>query len=220
MLFGGILLILLLTFLAVRLLSGRKEKAPEAAVSASVSEISAAADHMDAVEEPAPTVTPEAENTEAGETDRSEMVSEDETGLVTALVTKYFNGLASRDPEAVRACVDTLSEEDAVQVEENTQITSYKDVQVYTFEGTDEQSRAAFVSYTYTVEGSEAEIPALTQFYVYDIGNGDWRLASDPSDEAVQQRLQELTQSEAVQTLISTVQAQYDQVVAEHPELQ
>ncbi|MDO4617695.1 MAG: hypothetical protein Q4B03_09655 [Lachnospiraceae bacterium] len=233
-LFGGILLILLITVAAVRLITGRNSSSTPAAETGSVSAASsltedtdnssaAADDESEDSEENSETESQEAiadEEDASEESVSSVMTEESADSEITTLISAYFAGLAARDPEAVRACVDTLSEEDAQQVAENSQITSYTDVQVYTFDGIDASSKTAFVSYSYTVNGSDAVIPALTQFYAYDTGNGDWRLASDPSEEAVQQRIQELVQTESVQNLIIQIQVQYDQVLAEHPELQ
>ncbi len=234
MLAGAIILILLVIFIAVRLISGRTgdqtaESTAESAVTA-VSELPDAedTDHLAETEESTEAVSTseaeEAAETEAAETAEetasAELTKEADASVIAGLVNTYFQGLAAADPETVRSCVDTLSDEDYQSVAENTAVTSYTDVEVYTSAGTDDTSRAVYVSYKYTVSGSDVEIPGLTQFYAYDTGDGDWRLASDTSGETIQARFQELAQTEEVQNLISQVQAAYDQVMAEHPELQ
>lgn len=224
MLFGGILLIILIAVLAVKLISGKmgdNASIQPAVKSESVAEESNSAtdiDHMDSnvSETPVPEVTPETEEKPAEE----EMTKETDSSIAANLVHKYFEGLSAKDPQAVRYCVDVFTEEDSRQVLENTQITSYSDVEVYTCDGLDEQSKVAFVSYSYTMAGSDVAIPALTEFYVYDTGDGDWRLASDVSDAEIQNRVKELAETEAVQEMIRSVQEKFDQVQQEHPELQ
>ncbi len=220
-LIGGILLFLLIAFFLIRWLSGGPDRTDSASVSVSESVQAASESEPEAEEGDAEVAGEQSSSAEAEEESAAaeEMVQESSEGIVTSLVNSYFAGLSARDPEAVRACVDVLSEEDYQQVAENTQVTSYTDVTVYTFDGLDDSSKVAFVTYQYTVNGSDAVIPALTQFYAYDTGAGDWRLVSEP-DEAAQQRMQALIQEEAVQNIISEVQAQYDQVLSEHPELQ
>lgn len=227
MLFGAILVVLLITGLGLKFLSGKTtgadQKKEETKAETSVSADNEEAldkDHMDTAETtPEPVVVPDVEE-EKKEANLDDLTMEADGSKITDLVKKYFEGLSARNPQAVSECVDTFTEEDAQQVADNTQITSYKDVDVYTCEGTDDQSRVAFVSYYYTVAGSDAVIPALTQFYIYDTGNGNWKLAADTSDAAVQNRIDELSKTEAVQAMISTVRSEYDQVLSNHPELQ
>lgn len=228
LLFGGLLLIIVITMLLVKLLSGKTQdttpaqaetKTESTIESVSAEEEETAEDstnkeHLVAAATPTPTATPE-----ANETDAAEMTKEADAGMFTELIKKYFGGLSSQKPEVVRSCVDTFSDEDFQQVAENTQITSYTDIEVYTCPGTDDNSRVAFVKYHYTMAGSDVAIPALTQFYIYDRGDGDWRLASDTSDTAIQQRFSELTETDTVKAMISSVQEEYNQVISEHPEL-
>ncbi len=230
MLIGGILLILLVVFLVVRLISGGTGSSSSVTESTAAVSVEETSDQPDDTGDGAAAVSEsaaDAENTEAAEETAEDeeaasavMTREADESVIAILVKNYFAGLSARDPEAVRACVDTLSDEDYQQIAENTQITSYSDVEVYTFDGVESTSRVVFVSYSYTVSGSDAVIPALTQFYAYDTGDGDWRLASDTGEEAVQQRMEEMLQTDAVQNMIAEVQEQYDQVVAAHSELQ
>lgn len=228
MLFGGILVILLIAGLVIKLLSGSandtstaSETKAESVVKTDSEEEASNKDHMEgATVTPTPTAEADADADEKVQDAENDMTMEADSSMITSLIKTYFGGLATRNPVLVSSCVDTFTEEDSKQVLENTQITSYSNVEVYTCDGIDDKSRVAFVSYCYTVDGSEAEIPALTQFYVYDTGNEDWKLASDTSDAAVTNKIQELVQSEPVQEMITKVQQQYDQVMAEHPELQ
>lgn len=226
MLFGGILLIILIAVLTVKLISGKMgdnasvqpEVKSESVAVSSESDSAKDIDHMDSTVSDTPVleVTPEAEEKPA----EDEMTKETDSSIAANLVHNYFAGLSAKDPQAVRYCVDVFTEEDSRQVLENTQITSYSDVEVYTCDGLDEKSRVAFVSYSYTMAGSEVAIPALTEFYVYDTGDGDWRLASDVSDAEIQNRIKELAETEAVQEMIRSVQEKFDQVQQAHPELQ
>lgn len=223
MLIGAFLLLILITAGVVKLISGKKNSAEGSSLQTVAESVTGSSDSKSAEQEHAAaelTPIPAAVSAEADNEAENAVVREEDTGSIPTLIRAYFQGLSARDPETVRACVDTLSQEDAQQVTDNTQITGYQDVEVYTCDGMDEQSKVAFVSYLYTVDGSDAEIPALTQFYVYDRGDGDWRLASEITDTAVQNRIQELTQTEEVQAMIHQVQTRYDQVMTEHPELQ
>lgn len=229
MLIGGILVIIAIALLIVKLVSGgfggktpvKAETSTESVqtiptVKDPVDQEAADKEHEITVT-PTPSVTPST----TPEPEAEEITKEVDDSMVTSLIKSYFDGLSSKDPVRVAACVDSFSDDDARAVTENTQITSYSDVEVRTCKGTNEKSRIAFVSYCYTVAGSDVKIPALTEFYVYDIGDGNWRLASDiHMDPAVEGRIEELMTDENVAAMIEKVQKEFNQVLAEHPELQ
>lgn len=223
MLIGGVVAIIVIALLVIKLVSATTGSADaKAETTAESTEIAVPEDvsnkdHLivKSESEPEVTVTPEAEPEEP----EADMTKEVDSSMLTTLVKDYFEGLALRDPEKVRACVDVLSDEDYQQVLNNVQITSYNDVEVYTCDGLDEKSRVAFVSYKYTLADVDVAVPALTEFYIYEISEGDWRLASDTSDEKIENRIQELAKTDAVQAMIDKVQKEYDQFLAEHPEL-
>lgn len=225
MLIGGILLILLLSFLVVKLLSSVIGGSSKTGAETAVSE-AADYDHMSDMAESSsveeedegnPSETPDAA---AEDTEKQDvgMTKEAEGSVLVNLIQTYFDGLAAKNPEQVQSCVDVFTEEDYNQVVSNTQITAYKDITVYTCDGPDDASRIAFVSYSYTMADSDAEIPALTEFYIYQPA-GEWKLAANISDEGIQERIRLLAETDEVQDMIRTVQEKYDELMKAHPEL-
>lgn len=229
MLIGGILAIILIALLIVKLISGGfggQSPVKAETKSESTQQIVPSEKDPETIEHetevtptPAEVVVPEKED-ETKEDETEEFTKEVDNSMITNLIRNFFEGLAAKDPAQVENCTDALSDEDKQMILSDPH-TSYTDVEVITCDGTDEKSRIAFVSYYYTVDGSDVKIPGLTEFYIYDTGNGRWKLASDISTvQGVQERVNELKNDENVAEMVSKVQHEYDQVLSEHPELQ
>lgn len=163
-------------------------------------------------ETPAP--TPEAAETpkpSPAETEPEETGSPEQE--IQNLLTAYYQALSDKNPDGLSGLVDSLTAEDRQAVAENQVIASYSGVRTYVYAGADENSYVVLASYNYRYSGYDQSLPALTQFYVYGDGSGNYWLASDVPDSAAAARVQEVLGMPEVQQLISDTRAAYESVL-------
>lgn len=165
-------------------------------------------------EEPTPTPTA----TPTPTTEPTPALSQ-ENQPVQDLISTYYTALTNRDPDTVSGLVDSFGEEDRAAVAGNRLIESYSNVQTYTYPGEQADTYVVFVSYEYKYTDYEEQLPALTQFYVYPGEDGQLCLASEISDDSVQEYIQQVLGEPEVQALIGQVQAEYDAVLNSNEEL-
>lgn len=161
-----------------------------------------------------PTATPAATPTE--EPDRLERAKSD----VSEVVERYFEALGARDTETLSAYMEQLTEEDRAAVEANQQIGGYSNITVYSYKGAQDNSYVVLASYTYQYQGYDTEIPGLTQLYVFQKEDGKLCIASENTEANLETYINQVLEREDVQQLKNEVQAQYDEVMNNHPELQ
>lgn len=166
--------------------------------------------------EPTPeeTETPEAAETpkpSPAETEPEETGSPEQE--IQNLLTAYYQALSDKNPDGLSGLVDSLTAEDRQAVAENQVIASYSGVRTYVYAGADENSYVVLASYNYRYSGYDQSLPALTQFYVYGDGSGNFWLASDVPDSAAAARVQEVLGMPEVQQLISDTRAAYESVL-------
>ena len=166
--------------------------------------------------EPTPeeTETPEAAETpepSPAETEPEETGSPEQE--IQNLLTAYYQALSDKNPDGLSGLVDSLTVEDRQAVAENQVIASYSGVRTYVYAGADENSYVVLASYNYRYSGYDQSLPALTQFYVYGDGSGNYWLASDVPDSAAAARIQEVLGMPEVQQLISDTRAAYESVL-------
>ena len=133
---------------------------------------------------------------------------------VNALITSYYAALETKDPEAVRAVVDSLSDEDAAKVSEAAS-TSYTDIDVYTKKGEAEGTYLVYACYRYLTEGNAAALPGLSQLFVRTEDNGDLRIVTTELSEATQDYIDEVNGGADIKALVERVQTEYDSALAE-----
>lgn len=161
-----------------------------------------------------PTATPAATPTE--EPDGLERARSD----VSEVVERYFEALGARDTETLSAYMEQLTEEDRAAVEANQQIGGYSNITVYSYKGAQDNSYVVLASYTYRYQGYDTEIPGLTQLYVFQKEDGKLCIASENTEANLETYINQVLEREDVQQLITEVQAQYNEVMNNHPELQ
>jgi len=215
----GIILIAVVIFFVVRAILGRDDTevkdgaranvqvttvssdssrdSGEGAVTASTSgeqpetsSVSATSEDAESTAAPTPTPEPTAAPVPSG-------LNED-SGDITTAVTNYITSLAGTPG--------------------NEAVVSYDDVKVYTYPGVNENSAVAFASYTYTYADYSDKVPGLTELYLTRAEDGSFQVADSIPDNAAQY-MNTLSDNAEVQSLISTVTAQYQQVMAANPDL-
>ncbi len=159
-------------------------------------------------------VTPAATPTE--EPDRLERARSD----VSEVVEGYLEALGARDTASLSAYMEQLTEEDRSAVEANQQVEGYSNISVYSYPGAQDHSYVVLVSYTYRYQGYDTEIPGLTQLYVFQKEDGKLCIASEATEAGLETYINQVLEREDVKQLIAEVQAQYDEIMNNHPELQ
>ena len=155
-----------------------------------------------------PTPAPASENEPMGGELKENAVPE-----VNALITSYYAALETNDPEAVRAVVDNLSDEDAAKVAEAAK-TTYSDIKVYTKNGEAEGTYLVYACYKYLTEGNAASLPGLSQLFVHTNENGDLRVVTSELTEATQDFIDDVNKGSDIKALVERVQTEYDSAVA------
>jgi hypothetical protein len=165
---------------------------------------------------PVPSEGPQETATPAPE---EEPVLEPADSDVTAAVTGYLEALAAGDADSLAAYVDELSEEDRAVVENNQRIDAYSNIEVFTYPGPEEDTWVAFASYDYRYAGYDTALPGLTQLYLYQAADGKLQIASDTSEGEIAGYISGILEKEDVKELITSIQKEYDAVLAAHGDL-
>lgn len=133
---------------------------------------------------------------------------------VTTVINTYLSALAAGDADTAASVLETLDDEDRAAISQGLFANSYNNAEVYTYPGDVDGSYVVFVQYDYTYSGYSTSLPALTQFYVFTKDDGSLCIASEATQETKADYIASVTANEDVQTLISTVQGEYDAALA------
>ncbi len=159
-----------------------------------------------------PEATPEAES------EPEDALEQNAYPKVNALVEKYYTALGGRDTETLKTLVDNLDPSEETAIENSRYIESYSGVEAYTKPGTAEGSYVVLAVYDHKYTGYDTVLPGVSCMYVDTGDDGELYIVSEPTAEQ-QARIDEVTNSEDVQALITEKQQEYDDTVASDPEL-
>ncbi len=177
------------------------------------SEVSASAEE---VQRSAPAVSETSEESVESVSEETAASEESVSAVSESEEVDPAQGLTEDSGEAVRVINDYYK--NLLASDENTLIDSYSDIQVYTYPGQLQNEYIAFAEYTYKYKGYDAEIPALTEFYLWPDENDQLVIVEDiPSD--VLDYIHEAEKMDAVETLVVQAQNNYQYVMDSNPEL-
>ncbi len=132
---------------------------------------------------------------------------------VNELVTAYYTALTNRDTETLKTLVDQLDSSEETAIENSRYIESYNSVDTYTKPGVEDGSYVILAVYEHKYAGYDTVLPGVSCMYAAVGDDGTLRIVAEPSQEQ-QDRMDEVTNSEDVQALISEKQKEYDDTVA------
>lgn len=171
----------------------------------------------------APTPAAESEQASGQQDGAQEPAAEfaaENNAQVSAVATTYYQALVAKDMDTVRSCVDMLASEDETDILEENMVEAYNDIITYTWNGPEEGTYVAFVSYNCKYKNIDTQLPMLTELYMYTNGEGNLVIASDvESDARIAEAMSSALEQDAVKSLVGNVQASYDQAMESDAEL-
>ncbi|MBR1931945.1 MAG: SH3 domain-containing protein [Lachnospiraceae bacterium] len=161
------------------------------------------------------------------ETDENlEEVSEDvslkpnEDAAITALITTYYNAMASGDEETLRSICDVFSDADMLRTVETAKyIESYPELDIYTKKGPEEGSTIAFVYYKVVFANHEEQFPGYQAYYICTNENGELYIKRGDNSDEVNEYIQKINSQDDVIEFNNRIQVEYNEFMEAHPEL-
>lgn len=158
-----------------------------------------------------PETTPEAE-------DNQDLLEQNAYPEVNNLVKSYYTALTNRDTETLKTLVDQLDSTEETAIANSRYIESYTIDDVYTKSGVEEGSYVILAVYEHKYVGYDTVLPGVSCMYAAPGTDGSLKIISEPSQEQ-QDRMDQVTNSEDVQALVSEKQKEYDDTLASDAEL-
>ena len=143
----------------------------------------------------------------------------DGTETVTAVVEAYFDALNNADADSAAALLETVTEEDRIDILSGIYNRNYGSIRVYVYDREEENHAAVLVSYTYMLSGFAEHIPGLTEFCMWQKEDGSWLIASEETQRQYQQLMDEALSCEEGKSLVESVRNAFERVCAENPDL-
>lgn len=138
---------------------------------------------------------------------------------VNAIMSSYYNALASGDMETVKSLMDYISETDLIQLKnKNEFVESYNDINCYTRQGIDDSSYFVYVTYKAKFNGFETMVPGVTTHYVYTSEGGSLTIAKE-MNEQVNEALMLTSCQDDVVDIFNKVDVEYKEILAANEDL-
>lgn len=129
---------------------------------------------------------------------------------VSAVLQQYYTALGGKDIAEIRQLTDAMTDEEQAQIEAETDVESYEEVQTYTVSGPAEGTYVAFVNSKCKYQGIETTLPMLSEYYLYQTEDGSLKIMDDTdSDAAASEAMKSALDTEDVKNLIDQVQKDY-----------
>lgn len=162
--------------------------------------------------EPSKKTEQEKEPGESGKSEEEES-EEDDNALaknahpeVTALIEEFYAAWGQKDVSKMKELTDAFSKTDETKVTNADYIEEYRNVEVYTKPGLDENTYVVFASYDLKFKDVETPAPGLSVVYVYADEEGKYKIHNDDSDADIEECIEKTRQEADVKELISKVE--------------
>lgn len=186
---------------AVKTAGGEKSTSVSAAESAAGNEVSDSAANASA--QPA-----ENASSDSGTSDTQGLLTPSAEQDVVELIRDYYDALSTQNLAEVQKITDALPESEAASIS-STKV-SYRDVEVFTKNGPDENSRVVYAHYQYTGGDGDTVYPGLSQMFIRKGADGSWKIVFTELDQETSSHISRMTQEADVQALIAEVKAEYE----------
>lgn len=167
-----------------------------------------------------PDVQEEATPEPAAPEDAALVVNEDEA--IHALISQYYNAMASGDSTVMTAIYDEISENDLLRYEETAKyLSSIPAMDIYTKPGLEKGNTVVYVYYRLCfLNHEEQEIPGWQTFYVCDNGQGGLYIKNELNfTEEEKEYIVAVSAQDDVVEFNNRVSVEYNDLATEHPDL-
>ena len=170
--------------------------------------------------EPAQKTEQEKESGKSG--DSEEKTSEEKSGNalakdahpeVTTFVEAFYAAWGQKDVAKMKELTDAFSKTDETKVTNADYIEEYRNVEVYTKPGLEENSYVVFISYDLKFKDVETPAPGLSVIYVYQNEDGTYLIHNDESNAEIEECIEKTRQEEDVKELITQVEKELNAAI-------
>ncbi len=140
---------------------------------------------------------------------------------IQALVTAYYDTMASGDSAAMAALYDELTQSEQLRCEETAKYVDHTTVlEIYTKEGLDAGSKVVYAYYKLCFINHEEEVPGFYTFYVCDNGQGNLYIKNEKNfTEDEKQYVVDVSEQDDVVEFYNRVTVEYNELMEGNPQL-
>lgn len=143
-------------------------------------------------------------------------LEENAVAPVNELMNRYYTALADGDVDALVQIKNHISDVEKLYIEKKSSyIERYENIVCYTKAGLSEDSYLVYAYNEAKIQDIEMTVPALNTFVVYKNEAGDYYIYEGDLEDNTFQYFQELSAQDDVTNLCNTVQAKYNEAIAE-----
>lgn len=139
---------------------------------------------------------------------------------VNTVVKNYYDAMAKGDLLTVASLNAYLDDVQKIRIEEQSKfIESYPEITVYTKPGLEENAYVAYVCSKTKFSDLELPLPGMQTFYIAPDETGDYHISDGTYDEAIYEYIKSITLQDDVVDLNNRVVVEYNDILAENPEV-
>ncbi len=139
---------------------------------------------------------------------------------VNTVVKNYYDAMAKGDLLTVASLNTYLDDVQKIRIEEQSQfIENYPEIVVYTKPGIEENTYIAYVCSKTKFSDLDIALPGMQTYYVYPDEAGDYHISDGTYDETIYEYISTVTLQDDVVELNNRVVVEYNDILAENPEV-
>ena len=147
-------------------------------------------------------------------------LEENAVASINELMAQYYSALADGDVDTLAGIKNYISDVERLYIEKKSNyIEKYENIVCYTKVGLTEDSYLVYAYNEAKILDIETAVPALNTFVVYKNENGEYYIYEGDLEDNVFHYFQELSGQDDVTNLCNTVQAKYNETIAEDEKL-
>ncbi len=147
-------------------------------------------------------------------------LEENAVAPINELMAQYYSALADGDVDTLAGIKNYISDVERLYIEKKSNyIEKYENIVCYTKVGLTEDSYLVYAYNEAKILDIETAVPALNTFVVYKNENGEYYIYEGDLEDNVFHYFQELSGQDDVTNLCNTVQAKYNETIAEDEKL-
>lgn len=143
-------------------------------------------------------------------------LEENAVAPVTELMNRYYTALADGDVDTLSSIKNYISDVEKLYIEKKSNyIEKYENIVCYTKAGLTEGSYLVYAYNEAKIQDIETTVPALNTFVVYQNESGEYYIYEGDLEDNTFNYFQELSGQDDVTNLCNSVQAKYNEAIAD-----